>query len=190
MQNSSEMSKISSKSSLAILGIASLFVGVFAMATPVAFAWNPCSLTLSPSSQSTTVPAGATVFTFLLTYSETPTYASYFTFSTSSTNGAWSVSGASPSRVPATGTSDSISQTISVTVTAPSTPSSTTSVTVTAINYYDHSANCHATLRLTTTGVFPPPPTVPEFPIGMVLLLALAVPALLVLKSRRLPLPV
>ena len=90
------MSKISSKTSLAILGIASLLVGVLAMAAPVAFAWNPCTLTLSPSSQSHSVPAGATVFTFLLTYTETPKYASYFTFSTASTNSHWSVSGVSP----------------------------------------------------------------------------------------------
>jgi hypothetical protein len=155
-----------------------------AAATPV-FAWNTCGLVLTPSGQSTTVPAGSTTFTFLLTYSESAQYAASFTLSATSTNGAWTVVSVLPSPVPTSGTSSSISQTISVKVTAPATPGSTTTINVEAANNQDSTATCNAHINLTTTGIFPPPPTgVPQFPFGMALLMALAIPALLLVRSK------
>ena len=162
-----------------MLAMFSVALGIAAASAP-AFAWNKCGLTLSPISQSTSVPAGPTTFTFLLTYSESSNYASHFTFTTQSSNPAWLVSDAAPSRVPATGDSDSISQVISVVVTAPAASGSTTTITLTATNYYDNNANCQTTVVLTSTGQS----TVPEFPLGMGLLLIIAVPVLVLVRSR------
>ncbi|MGD0397237.1 MAG: hypothetical protein ABSB26_10100 [Nitrososphaerales archaeon] len=174
------MNRISRKASIATLGILATILWVAPLATPV-FAWHPCGLTLSPSTQVTTIPAGTTVtLTYLLTYSESPAYASYFTLSVHSSNSAWTI-GTYTTRVPSSGTSDSISQIVSVEVTAPSTPGSTTTITVSAANYYDRSAGCSAETPL-TAGAFPP--TVPQFPLGMVLLMAVSFPAMLLIKKK------
>jgi hypothetical protein len=71
-----------------------------------------------------------------------------------------------------------------VVVTAPSTPGSTTTIHVTAVNYYDHGANCDVRTPL-TAGAFPPPPTgVPQFPLGMAVLMAVTLPAMLLIKKK------
>lgn len=170
--------------SLAILGVLSVFVFV-APSVSTVLAWNPCGLTLTPTTQPTTIPAGTTVsLTYLLTYTETPSFAASFTLSAASSNGAWTVVSVLPSPVPSSGTSDSISQTITVKVTAPASPGSTTTLTVKAANNQDGHADCYARTPL-TAGAFPPPPNgVPQFPLGIALLLALALPALLLVKSK------
>jgi hypothetical protein len=174
--------------SLAILGVLSVFVFV-APAVSTVFAWNTCGLVLSPGTQSTTVPAGTTAtLTYLLTYSDSSAYKSTFDLSASVTpgspSGTWTiVSITPPNPVPSTA-SDSISQIITVKVTAPSTPGSTTTLSVKAANNQDGSADCTARTTL-TAGAFPPPPNgVPQFPFGIALLMALAIPALLVVKSK------
>jgi hypothetical protein len=176
------MSLLNRKSAL-ILGLLASLVAFGAAATP-AFAWNVCGLTLTPSTQSTTVgPSSTTTYTFLFTYSDVTTdhtYASSFTMSATSSNGAWTVVSVLPSPVPSSGTSDSISQTISVKVTAPSSIGSATTITLTAKNNQDNSASCTATLHLTTIVTH----GVPEFPAGMALLMALAIPALLLVRSK------
>ena len=76
-------------------------------------------------------------------------------------------------------------QTITVEVTAPSVPGSTTTLRVHAVNNYDSGSTCTSYVTL-TAGAFPPPPTgVPQFPYGMALLMAFAIPALLLVKSKR-----
>jgi hypothetical protein len=172
--------------SLVMLSVLSVFVFI-APSVTTAFAWNACGLTLTPSTQTTTIPAGTTAtFTFLLTYSDSSAYATSFTLSASSSNVAWTVASVLPSPVPGSGKSDSISQTISVKVTAPATPGSTTLIRIAAVDTKDTStaAGCRGYVSL-TAGAFPPPPNgVPQFPFGIALLLALAIPALLVVKSK------
>lgn len=174
------MSKTSRKASIATLSVLATLLWVAPLATPV-FAWHVCGLTLSPGSQVTTIPAGTTAtFTYLLTYSDNG-YPSHFTFTATGTNSAWTVVSVTPPRVPSSGESSSISQTISVVVTAPSTPGSTTTIHVTAVNYYDHGANCEVRTPL-TAGAFPSP--VPQFPLGMALLMAVTLPAMLLIKKK------
>jgi hypothetical protein len=151
---------------------------------------NACTLVLTPSNQSpANVPAGSTTsYTLLLTYSDSG-YPASFTLSASSSNLAWTVVSVTPSPVPSSGTSGSISQTITVTVTAPGTSGSTTLIRVAATNNQDTSLSvgCRGYVSLTSVA-FQPPPGVPQFPLGIALLMALAIPALLVLKSKRSPL--
>jgi len=176
--------------SLVMLGVLSVFVfAVPAVSTVFATAVSPnaCVLALTPSNQSTSIPAGTTTtLTFLLTYSDTPTYATSFTLSASSSNGAWTVVSVLPSPVPGSGTSDSISQTITVTVTAPATSGSTTLIRIAAVNTHDTSTavGCRGYASLTSTAFQPPPNGVPQFPFGIALLMALAIPVLLVVKSK------
>ncbi len=127
-----------------------LLIGLLAFAllviAPVASAWATCGLTLTPSNQSTSIAAGSTVsLTYLLTYSESSTYAASFTITATPANAIWSVV-VQPSSIPK---SDSISQIIAITVTAPNIVGSTTTLTITAINNGDNGANCHATPSLT-----------------------------------------
>jgi hypothetical protein len=89
----------------------------------------------------------------------------------------------SPNQVPSSGTSSSVSQTITVKITAPVTVGSTTSLTVKAVNQQDGGADC-STSRTLTSSTAPPPPGVPQFPLGVALLMALAIPALLAVKSK------
>jgi hypothetical protein len=174
----SYMSLLNRKSAL-ILGLLTTLVAFGASATPV-FAWATCGVTLTPSTQSTTVgPSSTTTFTYLLTYSDAA-YPASFTLSATSTNGAWTIVSVSPTLYPSSGMSGSISTTISVKVTAPSTIGSTTTITLTATNNQDHAASCNAQTRLTTVVTH----GVPEFPVGMALLMALAVPALLLVRSK------
>jgi hypothetical protein len=178
------MSLLNRKSAL-ILGLLATLVAFGASAAPV-FAWNNCALALSPSSQSTTVGTSTTTtFTYLLTYTDSSNYAASFTVtataSPGSPSGTWTiVSVTNP--VPNSGKSDSISQIVSVVVKAPSNVGSTSTITVKAVGQQDSSSTCSATTRLTTV----PPHTVsvPEFPAGMALLMALAVPALLLVRSK------
>lgn len=175
------MKPVSRTVSIATLGMVVAVLGLAPLAAPV-FAWNQCGLTLTPTTQSTTVAAGSTVtLTYLLTYSESISYAANFAVSALSSNSAWNVVSVVPSTVPASGTSDSINQTISVEVTAPSTPGSTTTLTVTAVNNQDHNANCYAYTTLTAGAL---PPGVPQFPLGMTLLIAIVLPAMLLVKRK------
>ena len=169
-----------------------LFTLVGLCAVAPAFAWAPCTVTLSPTTQSTTIPAGSTVtLTFLLTYSETSNYAAYFTLTAQSSNSAWTVVSVSPSPIPSSGTSYSIgvsppattSGLFSVKLTAPATVGSTTTLTVRAANSGDRGANCQSTGTLLTAG-YQPPTGVPMFPLGMGLLMALAIPAMLLARRK------
>jgi hypothetical protein len=172
---------------LAMLSVLSVFIFI-APSVSTAFAWAPCTLALSPSVQTTTIPAGTTTtITFLLKYSDTSAYASTFDLTASVTpgspSGTWTiVSVTPPNPVPST-KSDMISQIITVKVTAPGVPGSTTTLTLKAVNNYDSGSKCSASTPL-TAGAFPPPPSVPQFPFGIALLMALAIPALLLVKSK------
>lgn len=181
------------KSLIGVLALLSTLVFVLPSVSS-AFAWNPCTLTLSPSGQSTTIPAGTTgTLTYKLTYSDTSAYATTFDLSGSVTpgspSGTWVIDSiAPPNPVPST-KSDSISVTITVTVTAPSVVGSMTKLTLMATDNYDSSpsAACSVNTYL-TAGAFPPPPSgVPEFPFGLALLMAVAIPVMLVFRSRYLP---
>lgn len=152
------MSLLNRKSGL-ILGLLTTLLALGASAIPV-FAWNACSLALSPISQSTTVgTSSTTTFTYLLTYSGTvggTQYPSSFTLSATSSNPAWTILSVT-SPVPTVGTSNSISQTISVVVKASAVASSTT-ITVSATNISaeaggDFGANCNTQTKLTATAV-------------------------------------
>jgi hypothetical protein len=178
------------KAALIMLGVLSTFIFVTPAIGSV-FAWNACTLTLSPTTQSTTIPAGTTTtLTYKLTYSDSSAYATTFdlsgTVTPGSPSGTWTlVSITPPTPVPST-KSDSISVIITVTITAPSVPGSTTTLTLHATDNYDSSpsAACSAQTKL-TAGAFPPPPTgVPEFPFGFALLMAVTIPVMLVLRSR------
>jgi hypothetical protein len=173
------MSLLNRKATL-VLGLLATLVAFGASAAP-AFAWNNCGVTLSPSTQSTTVgPSSTTTFTYLFTYSDTSQYAASFTITAQSSNSAWTiVSVTSP--VPHTGTSDSISQVVSVVVTAPNTAGSTTTITVKGVGNQDSSSKCSTTTSLLTSGVTH---GVPEFPSGLAVLMALAIPALLLVRSK------
>jgi len=174
--------------SLAVVASLAAFIAVAPGIAP-ALAWNPCGLTLSPSTQTTTVPAGTTVtLTYLLTYSDSPAYATTFDLSASVTpgspSGTWTVVSVSPPNpVPST-PSDSISQTITVKVTAPSTVGSSTTLTLKAVDNGDSSpsASCTATTKLTSTSF--PPPSAPQFPLGFAVLLAMAIPVMFAVKSK------
>lgn len=168
-----------------------LFTLVGLCAVSPAFAWAKCTVALYPSTQSTTIPAGSTVtLTYLLTYTESINYAAYFTLTAQSSNSAWTVVSVSPSPIPGTGTSYSIgvsppattSGLFSVQVTAPTTVGSTTTITVSAANSGDRGANCQSEGTLLTASY--PPPGVPMFPLGMGLLMALAIPALLLVRHK------
>jgi hypothetical protein len=71
-------------------------------------------------------------------------------------------------------------------VTAPATPGSTTAIRVAAVDTKDTStaAGCRGYVDLTAVGFQPPPHGVPQFPFGIALLMALAIPVLLVMKSK------
>jgi len=182
------MSLLNRKTAL-ILGLLASLVAMGATATP-AFAWNPCTLALSPGTQSTTIGAAQTVtLTYLLTYTDSSPYASTFTVSAGVTpgspSGTWTVVSVTPPNPVPSSPSLTISQIISVKVTAPSVASSTTTLTVSAVNNYDSSSHCSTTTGLSITpGSFPPPTGVPQFPFGMALLMALAIPALLLVRSK------
>ena len=115
--------------------------------------------------------------------SDSSAYAASFGVSATSSNTAWTVVSVIPSQVPSSGKSDSISQTITVKITAPATTGSTTTLTVKAVNQQDGSADCSTGTRLTTVA-FQPPPTVPQFPLGFALLMAVAIPVMFVAKSK------
>ena len=139
--------------SFATLCILAVALGIVPLVTPVS-AWNPCTLVLSPG-QSTTFSAGSTkTLNYLLTYND-PGFATYFTIVPQSSNSAWTIL-IWTSRVPSSGTSDSINTLVSVEVEAPSALGSTTSLSVTATNHYDPSAEAGcsvdpATLLSTTS---------------------------------------
>jgi hypothetical protein len=168
----------------AVVSLLAVFAGVGAVAAP-AIAWAPCAITLSPSTQTTSVGVGQTIaLTFLLTYNDAPypaTFNVHASVSSGSPSGTWSVvSVTPPNPVPST-TSGSISQTITVTVQAPSSPvGSTTTLTVNAVNNYDSGSKCSTSATLTTTALS----GVPEFPVGMVAVLMATFPALLLVRSR------
>jgi len=179
----------SRKYTIPVLVLLFALVGLCAVAPT--FAWAKCTVTLSPSTQSTTIPGGTTVtLTYLLTYSESSYYAAYFTLTAQSSNSAWTVVSISPSPIPGTGTSYSIgasppattSGLFSVEVTAPTTVGSTTTLTVKAANSGDSGANCQSSGTLLTAA--PPPTGVPMFPLGMGILMALAIPALLLARHK------
>jgi hypothetical protein len=176
--------------SLLMLGVLSVFVFI-APSVTTAFAWNACGLKLSPSVQTTTIPAGTTTtITFLLTYTDSSAYKTTFDLTASVTpgspSGTWTIVSVTPPNPVPSVASDSISQIITVKVTAPATPGSSTTLTLKAVDNKDDStgASCKASTTL-TAGAFPPPPNgVPQFPFGIALLMALAIPALLVVKSK------
>ena len=183
------MSSQKRKYSIAILGLLATLAAMGATATPV-FAWNSCGLVLSPIGQSTSIGAGQTVtLTYLLTYSDSSQYAATFTVSASVTpgspSGTWTVVSVTPPNPVPSSPSNSISQIISVKVTAPVVATSSTTLTVKAVNNYDSTSKCSTASSLSITpGSFPPPNGIPQFPAGMALLMALAIPALLLVRSR------
>jgi hypothetical protein len=172
---------------LAMLGLLSALVFIAPSVSNV-FAWNACTLTLSPSTQSTTIPAGSTAtLTYLLTYSDSSSYKATFNLAASVTpgspSGTWTIVSVTPPNPVPSSPSDSISQTITVKVTAPSTPGSTTTLTLKAVDNYDSGSVCSTNTKL-TAGAFPPPPTVPQFPLGFAVLMALAIPVMFVVKGK------
>ena len=178
------------KSSLALLALVATFAGVGATVAP-SFAWSQCSLTLSPSNQTTSVTAGQTItLTYLLHYVEgnppNPTYASNFVVSTSVTagspSGTWTIlSVTPPNPVPSTEVNP-VSQIVTVKVQAPSSPvGSTASLTIKAVNTDDSYSKCSATTRLTTVGS---QTGVPQFPLGMLAVVGVALPALVFFRRK------
>lgn len=176
------------KSSLALLAMIAAFVGVGATVAPT-FAWANCTLTLSPSSQATTVGVGQTVtLNYTLYYFDSsPQYTSTFDVSASVTpgspSGTWIIlSVTPPNPVPST-PANPVSQTITVKVQAPSSPvGSTTSLTIKAVNNYDSGSHCSATTTLTSVAF--PPPGVPQFPLGIFAAVGLALPGLLFFRRK------
>lgn len=177
------MSATKKKMSISLALLLLAVGGITLFASPV-FAWSPCSLALSPSTQSTVVGAGQPItLTYLLTYNDVG-YASTFQVSAMVSSGfpsgTWTVVSVSPPNpVPSTA-SDSISQVITVTVSSPSSPvPSQTTLTVSAVNNYDSNSKCSAQTTISTTAV-----TTPEFPLGMLGVAALALPFILYLRSK------
>ncbi|MGD0319588.1 MAG: hypothetical protein ABSB56_07830 [Nitrososphaerales archaeon] len=118
--------------SIAILGFLVVFAGIGAMITPVS-AYEPCNLTLTPSTQVTAVPLYSyVILTYQLFHIDyfNPTM---FTISAASSNSTWTVDYVTPVNVPISGVATTINQTITVELTSPTT-SSTTALNVTAVN--------------------------------------------------------
>jgi hypothetical protein len=118
--------------SIAILGLLVVFTGTGAMIAPVS-AYEPCSLTLTPSTQVTASPLYSyVILTYQLFHVDyfNPTS---FTISATSSNSTWTVDYVTPVDVPISGVATAINQTITVELTSPTT-SSTTALNVTAVN--------------------------------------------------------
>lgn len=148
----------------------------------------PCELVFeTPTTGTTGITPGTTGFqlTYLLMYPNTGTTdsAASFELSAVSSSGDWSVVSVSPLHVPGIGTSTSIYfYPITVTVNAPGTSGSTTTLTVTATDEQGSYRGCSLRTDLATSGTAPS--TVPEFPLGMLALLGLALPAMILLKRK------
>jgi hypothetical protein len=110
--------------------------------------------------------------------------AASFVPSATSSNPAWTVASVGPSLVEYF-SSPSTSFTyypITVFVNAASASGSTTTLNVTATAQQAGVGSCFLLTVLTTSGT--PPSTVPEFPLGMLALLGLALPAIVLLKRK------
>lgn len=177
------MSSLHNRGSIAILA---LLVSVMAVgAIPVhATAVLPCVIVFQTGTTTGIAPGTTGVtLTYSLVYPSnypaTSTSAS-FGLSAVSSNPAWTGVGVGPTLV-GPGTSFEYYP-ITVTVNAPSTPGSTTTLTVTATDEQSEGRGCNLQTGLSTSGT--PPSTIPEFPLGMLVLIALALPAMILLKKR------
>jgi hypothetical protein len=198
--------------SVAALSLLSILVAAGAFAAPAA-ACICQDVTFAPSSSSTspiTITQLSTTFTTGNSISYTdfgPDTAQYMNVWITGITPGWTVtitSGSTKTTVsgtdiivgPLSGTG-SFSYTI--TVTAPSTPSTTGQFTINSEPWSSSSSEGYnpgiactpVTVYLKTTNPFPPPPNgVPQFPFGMALVLALAIPALLLVRKKQAPLSI
>jgi len=165
-----------------------LLASVIAMgAIPVhSAAVSPCTVVFQTGTKTGIAPGTSGL---QLTYSLVYPYnypsagtAASFGLSVGSSNTAWTVVGVSPLLVPGEGTSTSFDwYPVTVTVNAPNAPGSTTILTVTATDEQSQGRGCSLQTTLTTSGT---PNTVPEFPLGMLALLGLAIPTTILLKRK------
>lgn len=109
--------------------------------------------------------------------------AASFALSAASSNTAWTVASIGPSLVPPSGKSTAFDYyPITVFVNAAGTSGSTTTLNVTATVQQAGLGSCYLLTVLTTSGTAPS--TVPEFPLGILALLGLALPAMILLKRK------
>jgi hypothetical protein len=190
------------RTKLALLVVTAAVLGLTAVAP--AFAWECNSITFSPTSTSSS-PITVTQITTVYTTGNKITYSDFssdymYVYITGVTSG-WTVTVTSPS--PYTSVSNGIivgpftgsgSFAYTITVIAPSTPSTKGQFTINAVPtssssstsglYWSDFPCASVTVYLETAASFPPPISTPEFPLGMVLLLAVTMTGLLLVRSK------
>jgi len=173
-------------SMLATLGLLSLLVGVGGVVAPV-FAWHIVSFTTTASTTSAAIGTGVyDKATLQLSTNGGPYGSITFYAYTGTCNGQGNP----------TGTLVYTSSAVTVTGSGPTTYQSTTASTtgwaagsyVWVAKYSGTGSNGYpaATAACEPFSLFqgPPPPTVPEFPLGFAALMALAIPVLFIVKSK------